>query len=157
MIWSVLHGKSMDEGTMEKWHCYLPMTFLWNTTLHCNVVSPWLGAHTKWSLHTSLTLSYQCSLSVGKSKLHVWIVCHGWLRWIVVHAYARPKTTCRSQFSSSITPKWLHLPTVLIKILTMHWFCMLSWVCISDAYCNVMYLFNMPRVQNITFPINWDT
>ena len=42
----------------------------WETTLHCNVVSHWLGAYTNWSLLTKVyCLSYDLKLSLSDLKL----------------------------------------------------------------------------------------
>ena len=41
----------------------------WETTLHCNVVSHWLGAYTKWSLYIWLHKTYIISWYQGNSLL----------------------------------------------------------------------------------------
>ena len=42
----------------------------WETTLHCNVVSHWLGAHTKWSLGTNIFCDGGYSSSIRKFLGH---------------------------------------------------------------------------------------
>ena len=53
----------------------------WETTLHCNVVSHWLGTYTKWSLCTSRTL-------ITNSQLSSWPLCCQW--WHQSLSFWRP-------------------------------------------------------------------
>ena len=48
----------------------------WETTLHCNVVSHWLGAYTKWSL------CYSYAFSMFRWKSYAWRVSYGWSKCI---------------------------------------------------------------------------
>ena len=55
-ILKTLRSKT-QEPTKSWWHCkrkVLHAPRQWQTALHCNVVSHWLGAYTKWSLHMDI-------------------------------------------------------------------------------------------------------
>ena len=48
----------MDNLSTEFMFVYAPSQ--WETALHCNVISHWLGAYTKWSLFMILSCKWSC-------------------------------------------------------------------------------------------------
>ena len=51
----------------------------WETMLHCNVVSHWLGAHVKWPLYNVI---YAIYIPVVKKMLRViYLPTHSWNHW----------------------------------------------------------------------------
>ena len=49
----------------------------WETMLHCNVVSHWLGAYTKWPLLSYVTVLWRDPIVSSLGKYHGW--------WMIVH------------------------------------------------------------------------
>ena len=64
----------------------------WETTLHCNVVSHWLGAYTKWSLILYHVITYLCpNFNSGLAKPPLKLG-HGWVTSLCgVIAYPCPR------------------------------------------------------------------
>ena len=48
----------------------------WKTTLHCNVVSHWLGAYTNWSLYMYTRTHNHVHIYIRKFSI-IPLVCHG--------------------------------------------------------------------------------
>ena len=92
-------GPLWGEPTSKQWillrkvcHCrdqivYVPSQ--WEMTLHCNVISHWLGTYTKWSLHCydvfmestfqiNIQLSWLCKIMA--SNVTTLITCFIWIR-----------------------------------------------------------------------------
>ena len=55
------------EHWWQSWHPWIILWMLpsqWETTLHCNVVSHWLGTITKWSLGIMVSLGFQSRMII---------------------------------------------------------------------------------------------
>ena len=49
IVWSCQYSTILKD-------CFVNVPSLWETALHCNIVSHWLGTYTKWSLNTYVFL-----------------------------------------------------------------------------------------------------
>ena len=74
----------------------------WETTLHCNVVSHWLGAYTKWSLHfRSVTPHEQIGevIHVIPSKYAISNMTQQWqwLQWYHIKSLSTKENGCEDE------------------------------------------------------------
>ena len=107
----------------------------WETTLHCNVFSHWLGTYTKWSLHmvSGIFVNSLCSRDLGQHWLRQWLVAwrHQAITWINVDW-------------SSVTSSGIHIWAISQEM---------PQLSVTKIYLNITYMkfhSNIPEANELT-------
>ena len=101
----------------------------WETTLHCTVVSHWLGAYTKWSLRNWYIIT-RCLLKV----ISITSMITDFFIQITIFAYMSTILYCSSPMSWFVYPVWWDMMGYCWPVTDGQWYdesAMMAW----DVHC----------------------